>query len=207
MRNHFYYCVIIFLFSCTHSDKIKDAVPQLFPNPKIVSLSTSEGYQINSITGDTIEVLINSYGDTIQTGVDIPYQETMINRDSFLAPLVFKVGDPIVSNAHANNYLISELSNSIFVDELKLKKVSVKKNDSDLVLINSTGDTVKTGVPLALIGKKVECLFSKPVVALAPRMKDNAVSNIQYFDIDQGMNSSFVRVGLISLLSKAFPTR
>jgi ligand-binding sensor domain-containing protein/serine phosphatase RsbU (regulator of sigma subunit) len=42
-------------------------------------------------------------------------------------------------------------------------------------------------------GKVVRCKMPKPVKAGLPVMKDNATCNIQYLDVDQGMNSSYVQ--------------
>ncbi len=41
--------------------------------------------------------------------------------------------------------------------------------------------------------KVVACKQPLPTLALAPRFKDAAISNIQYIDVEQGMKSSFVR--------------
>ena len=58
--------------------------------------------------------------------------------------------------------------------------------------MNSTGDTVKTGVPLAVTGKIVPSTQPQPTKALPPRFKDAAINNMQYLDVDQGMASSYV---------------
>ncbi len=59
-------------------------------------------------------------------------------------------------------------------------------------MVNSTGDTIPTGVPIPSKGKVVPCIQPKPVKALPPGMKDNAIIFMIYLDVEQGMNSGFV---------------
>ena len=41
-------------------------MPPLYPAPQTVALNTEEGYIINPVTGDSIQPIINSLGDTIK---------------------------------------------------------------------------------------------------------------------------------------------
>ena len=54
----------------------------LYPAPQSVALNTAEGYIINPITGDSIQPIVNSLGDTVKTGVPVPATGKTIHPDS-----------------------------------------------------------------------------------------------------------------------------
>jgi len=74
LKEAFTYFTIILLLASCNSDKqsASDEMPSLYLAPQTVALNTEEGYIINQVTGDTIQPLINSLGDTIKTGVPVP---------------------------------------------------------------------------------------------------------------------------------------
>ncbi|MEN2282970.1 hypothetical protein AAGF08_12580, partial [Algoriphagus sp. SE2] len=68
----------------------------------------------------------------------------------------------------------------------------IAQNDTTHYLINSTGDTVRTGIPVQVQGKTVPTTQPQPKPALPARFKDDAIAGIQYLDREQGMNFSSV---------------
>ena len=136
--------------------------------------------------------VINSLGDTIPTGKPVPARGRVIHPDSLRQPVTYPAGRPERVFMKRNVHEIPEALTSIAVDRESLQTFTPGKDTSSFVLLNSTGDTVPTGVPEPIKGRVVPCLQPQPVQALAPHMKDNAGINIHYLDVDQGMNSSYV---------------
>ena len=168
-------------------------MPPLYPAPQTIAVNTEEGYIINPVTGDSIQPIVNSLGDTIKTGAPIPAIGKTIHPDSVAQPRRIPVGEPEVVPIKLNVHKIPESLTVIPVNKDSLKTFTPGVDTSSFVLVNSTGDTVPTGVPIPITGKVVPCVQPQPVKALPPRMKDNASINIKYLDVEQGMNSSIVR--------------
>ena len=61
-------------------------MPPLYPAPQTVALNTQEGYSINPVTGDSIQPIINSLGDTVKTGVPVPARGKAIDPKSVAQP-------------------------------------------------------------------------------------------------------------------------
>ncbi|MEN8121872.1 MAG: two-component regulator propeller domain-containing protein, partial [Bacteroidota bacterium] len=184
--------ITIFLIACNQQKTDTDETPRLYPEPITVKLNTEEGYSINQLTGDSIEPIINSFGDTVITGKPIPVKGKHIHPDSISKPKVVKAGNPKVVPAHTNVHKIPDNLTVIPVNEDSLKVCYVDSINSDFVLVNSYGDTIPTGIPIPVKGKVMPARQPKPVKALPPRMKHNAINNMQYLDIEQGMASSYV---------------
>ncbi len=184
----------LFLLAACSSDQqnTSDQMVPLFPAPKTVPLNTDEGYVLNTVTGDSIKPLINSFGDTIITGKPIPTIGKVINPDSVAEPKVVKAGTPKVVSTHTNVHKIPKELTVIAVSKDSLKTIPLGAGDASFVLVNSTGDTIPTGIPIPVKGKVVPSSQPKPIKALPLRSKDNAKNGLQYLDADQGMNSSQV---------------
>ncbi len=92
------YLSIILSFVSCNSDKQSalDEMASLHPAPKIVALNTKEGYIINPVTGDSIQPIINSLGDTVKTGVPVPVKGRVIDPESVAKPRVIPAGKPKV---------------------------------------------------------------------------------------------------------------
>lgn len=65
------YLIIILSIDSSKENKQStlDEMMSLLPAPQIVDLITEEGYIINPVRGDSIQSIINSLGDTVNTGV------------------------------------------------------------------------------------------------------------------------------------------
>ena len=164
----------------------------LYPAPQTIAVNTGEGYIINPFTGDSIHPIVNSFGDTIITGVPVPATGKAIHPDSVAQPIIISAGAPKVVSANLNVHEIPEALTVIPVNINSLKTFTPGVDTSSFVLLNSTGDTVPTGVPIPAEGKVIPCIQPQPVKALPPRKKENASVNMKYLDVGQGMNSSYV---------------
>ena len=191
-----YLLPILLLTACTGNRNADELPDPLFPQPQTVDVNPEGGYTVNPVNGDTIQPIINSYGDTVKTGVPIPATPKIIHPDSVSSPQVVKAATELVEvNAHPNRHKIPEDLTVIPVTKDSLTTILLKeisKNDTLHYLINSIGDTLKTGVPIPTKGKTVPTTQPQPTNALPPRFKDAAINNMQYLDVDQGMASSYV---------------
>jgi ligand-binding sensor domain-containing protein/two-component sensor histidine kinase len=163
----------------------------LYLQPFTVPLNIDKGYPVNKITGDSVQPLINSVGEAIQTGKAIPFIGTKIDPAKTLKPSVIKAGTPqneiIATNIHPAPEKISVVS----IDTSKLKKVKLGEGKQTSSFQNSKSRAV-TGVPITVKGIEKKVIEVKPVKALPLRSKDAATSHIQYLDVEQGLSYSFV---------------
>ena len=193
-----YLLPLLFLVACTNNKLEQESPLPLFPQPKTIKANPEGGYVTNVVTGDTIQPLINSLGDTIVTGVPIKATGKKINPDSVAKPKSYPVppqSELTIKNAHPNRHKIPKDLTVIPVNQDSLTKLLIEviaPSDTSHYLVNSTGDTIKTGVPIPTKGKKVSTTQPQPTPALAPRFKDATNTNLQYLDVDQGLSSSYV---------------
>jgi len=167
-------------------------VPPLYPVPKTIAVNTGDGYIINPITGDSIPPMLNSFGDTIKTGVPVPARGKVIQSDGETLPRIISAGEPRIVSVNRNVHIVPDDITVIPINKNTLRTFTPGTDISSSKLVNSTGDTVLTGVPIPITGKVVPCLQPQPNKAFPPRMNDNASINMKYLDVDQGMNSSYV---------------
>jgi ligand-binding sensor domain-containing protein len=183
---------------CAVENKENDTPPVLYPQPKTVDLKIGEGYAVNTVTGDTIQPLINSLGDTVVTGIPILAIGKIIHVDSMEAPKRYPIptSDQLtIKDAHANVHRVPENLYVIPVNKDSIKRIPIKETtevNKKHFIKNSIGDTVFTGVPMVNKGRTVVSSQPNTTIALTPRFRDNASVNMQYLDLDQGMISSFV---------------
>jgi len=184
-----YFFLLLLLYGCKrNANSSAEENLNLYPNPVIVSLNTSSGYLINTITGDSIKPLINTLGDTVKTGIPIPFHGKVLPP---FKPRIVTAGYPTKTEVPTNVYAIPENLTTFLVDTAKLKKIKLGQDDQSFVLKNSMG-TVRTGIPIPITGKKVKCIQPRPVKALALRSKDDPTATIQYLDVGQGLNFSYI---------------
>jgi hypothetical protein len=185
----------ILLFSSCNRDKqiSADEMPLLYPHPLTVKFNPEGGYTIHPISGDSIQPLINSMGDTLKTGVNLPVRGHVIDPGILPKPFVVPAGTPEVVSITQTNNKIPETTTVIPVNKDSLRSyIPGKDIFIPSILINSTGDTIPTGVPMPVKGKVVPCRMPLPVEALRPHLRENARISVKYLDVEQGMNSSNV---------------
>ena len=200
VKNNFcLYLIILIIQGCTNSNNSltdKEIGPSC--QPKSFPLNNNGGYNFNVVTGGAIHPLINVIGDTIKTGIPVQAKGKLITlKGNFKSTRINGGLNPQKTKINYNYYKHTGLYKNIPVDKSKLKKIKLGYGNSDYVSVNSNGDTVKSDIPQAAKGNKVNCLFPKSTKALPLQMKDNAICDIQYLDVGQGMNSSFVQSMII----------
>jgi ligand-binding sensor domain-containing protein/serine phosphatase RsbU (regulator of sigma subunit) len=135
-------------------------------------------------------------GDNIKTGVEIPVKGKIIHPDSVSKPKVVRaVTEPVEVNAHPNRHKIPENLTKVKVNKNSLTKIlltKISKTDTTHYILNSSGKKVKTGIKIAAKGKKVKNNKPTTSIAYSPGAKDNSITDLQYIDVDQGLNSSYV---------------
>jgi hypothetical protein len=164
-----YLLPILFLAACTGNKKSDEKPAPLYPQPQIVKLNTDQGYILNTTTGDTIQPIILESGDTLITGIPTPATEKTIHPDSVSQPKVAPyIPSDSTYNAHPNVHKIPDKLTTIHFNKDSLTKIfinEIAKNDTAHYLVNSTGDTIKTGVPIPAIGKIAPTTQPKPTKA------------------------------------------
>jgi hypothetical protein len=169
-----------------------DEMAPLYPPPQVITLNTQPGYSINPITGDSIQPVINSFNDTVITGVPVPVRGKVVDPARIAKPKVVPAGEPMVVQPPSNVYKIPENLTVIPVNKEFLKTITLGEDTSSFVLVNSTEDTVPTGVEIPCRGKIVPCIQPLPVKTLPLSMKDNATGNMRYLGVEHGMSSSTI---------------
>ena len=93
MKKHTFLIILLFaVTACNRSPKDDGTAPlPLYPQPQSIEAKPNGGYAVNMVTGDTIQPLVNTLGDTIKTGVPIPAKGRMIHPDSVAKPKIFKI--------------------------------------------------------------------------------------------------------------------
>ena len=181
--------IILSITACgSHKQDAMDEMTPIYTAPKIVPLNTDQGYIINPVTGDSIQPIINSMGDTIITGMPVPAKGEIMDPNSLAKPKIVPAGKPKVVPIRQKKHKIPETLTIIPVNKAQLKTFTPGVDTSSFVLINSLGDTVPTGVPIPTKGKLVSCKQPQQVNASPPIIKDYASMNIKYLDVEQGMN-------------------
>jgi len=189
-----YLVLIILLASCSSGkEETGDEMPQLYPHPLKAKFNPEGGYIINPVTGDSIQPVINSLGDTIKTGVFFTTEGYQLNPGIPDKPRIFVALEPDVVPVEQNVHKIPEKLTIIPVNKKSLKSyIPGKDIYLPFTLVNSTGDTIPSGLPMQVKGKVVPCRMPLPVKALTPRLRGGARINMRYLDVEQGMNSSYI---------------
>jgi ligand-binding sensor domain-containing protein/class 3 adenylate cyclase len=189
--------------ACTQIQNTEERPEPLYPQPQSRSLNTTNGYATNLLTGDSINDLVNAHGDTIHSGTPIPAKGKVIPSSEVAQPksVAIPPQDKLTQKLTPSN--VHPLSNSlqaftISEDSIKITPIiKIPEDDTLHYLINSYGDTVKTGVSIKANGKAMTSPRLKSKLAGVPRYKDDFTHNLQYLDVDQGLASSFLLATLV----------
>ncbi|WP_170227993.1 two-component regulator propeller domain-containing protein [Vicingus serpentipes] len=169
----------------------------LLPLPQKNEANPYNGYTLNALTGNSIQPIILESGDSLISGIPIPVTGKVIHPDSVSMPINVPANPPdSIYNAYDNVYKVPTNLTVIPVNHNSLTTIlldEIAQKDTLHHLINSLGDTIKTGVTIPSNAKKIKTTQAQPTAALPPRFKDDAINNMQYLDVDQGMASSYVK--------------
>ncbi len=188
---------LLFLAACTGTPKDDGTSPDpLFPKPQSIKANPLGGYAVNLVSGDSIQPIINFEGDTLITGVLVPAIGKVIHPDSVSRPKTVPgppKGQLTKKPFHPNRSILPGNLIVIPVDKSKLTYIRVPQvldSDTTHYIINSIGATIATGRFIPTKGKTKPTIQPQAAEALFPQIKDVAISNLQYLDVEQGMASS-----------------
>ncbi len=177
--------------SCTHQDTdAANREPDLYEPPQVVALDTTSGYITNQFSGDTIKPLVNSLADTLVSGKTFFIQGDYAHPDSFPDPDLFAISAAVDISVNSNIHRLNTAESIKEVDESTFRKVKVGEGDRNSWLINSRGDTIRTGTEVRLTGRIVKMIQPKPIPAISPAMRDQPIHDIRFLDVDQGLPTS-----------------
>ncbi|MGD1848385.1 MAG: two-component regulator propeller domain-containing protein, partial [Salibacteraceae bacterium] len=186
--------------ACTGSRKTEEKPIPIYPKPPTVALNTNGGYRVNPVSGDTIPPIVLESGDTLLTGIPLLARGKDLHPDSVETPKVvpYTPSGNTYKVQHNLHYIPDNLT-VVPVKEEALTTIHLEKiaeSDTLHYLVNSSGDTLKTGVAIPSSGKIQPFIQTQPTLALPPRFKDAANTNLQYLDVDQGLSNSYVLAAL-----------
>ena len=187
----------IFLAACNTLPKDDGKLPpSVFPPFNRVELNLGDGYKTDFFFGDSIQPIINSLGDTVVTGVPVRITGKSIHPDSVARPKTIKAGiNTTTKNVYSHIHPIPDNVKTISINPSGFKMVEIPQilpGDTTHYFVNNLGDTVPTGVPLSVSGKVTPAMQPKPVAALLPKIKDNAIYDLQFLDRDIGMSENWI---------------
>lgn len=184
----------LFITACNDQDAQNNSEPPaLYSRPITVAVNTNEGYNHNTVTGDSILPLINFKGDTILTGVPLLITGKVLQPDSIKKPVTHKLDKPYIQQNDLNLRVIPKDISVIEVNSDLLIRLSADDDIKYEACVSEVGDTIPTGIALSVKGRLVPCIQPLPVKAGAPEYKHSASLNIQLLGIDQGLEGSYVR--------------
>lgn len=187
-----YIVLLIFLQACkasTHQEIEENNSP--YPEPISFLLDTSGGYKINQLTGNSIKPLINSLGDTIETGVPLSIKGIPVDAPGFKNPQIIKA-NPQTTQIIATNVIRIKGNPQVIQADLA-EDINVLPTDSnEISLFKKYSGEIATKKKIPSTGTRVQLKEPKPVRVLPMRYKDDATHDIQYLDVGQGLKYSYV---------------
>lgn len=194
MKAYSKYLLLIFSFAgCREKNvPIKEQNQPLFSEPLIVSLDTIQGYRLNPITGDSIKPMINSVGDTIRTGIATILKPITVDSSKIEPPRKIKKGR-LHSVAVSNNIHILPEKLKTFSAEITEFQSKQTEQGSTIQIIPNSERVLTMSLPDSIKEDIKPLKEPQPVKALVMRFKDAGTANIQYLDVGQGLNYSYIR--------------
>jgi two-component system, sensor histidine kinase ChiS len=181
--------------SCEKKSEKENTQTGLFPQPTSSPVLLNNGYTWNRILEDSIHPIVNSLGDTVETGQRIPVTLKLLLSDSLEKPKMIPAGSPLIIKAYSNQILKKNPTKEIQIDNSVLitnEILEIAKDDTVHYMLNGKGGKVKTGRPIPASGFSIAAVHAKPVKALPPKKMEDAIMNIKFLDADNGLNSAYI---------------
>ncbi|HEX4958402.1 MAG TPA: two-component regulator propeller domain-containing protein, partial [Lacibacter sp.] len=188
---YYAFCIIL-LAGCTTQYSPDKSLPQaLYAEPLVVPINIADGYIINKLTGDSIKPFINSTGDTISTGVPLILKGDTFQQPAVSKPLIIRedTSKPILITDNTRPIKYKPETIVAKPDTLKSYKISAQ---TDSIVINNKHFIKLTSSQLLVDTFTIPLHEPKPVKTQPMRYKDNAILDIQYMDIGQGLKYSYI---------------
>ena len=167
------FLAFLFLWGCS-SRQDDSALPSPFENGRGIQLNTDEGYFINQITGDSITPNVNLDGNEISSGVESPFKPDSVKSLSEGPPITIKLSEPRLQGSIDNQKTLTIPPEKKALKDYYITSFEVKKSGPLEMQITENpwvqGEKIKAG----------------PVMR-----NEGIVENIERFDIDQGLFSSY----------------
>ncbi|MEZ4991463.1 MAG: two-component regulator propeller domain-containing protein [Saprospiraceae bacterium] len=159
------------------------------PNPDLNNqvlrrpLDVSGAYVFNPVTGDSIELVLDQNGMPFETMKLTPAKgriDKLFQQPKKVLPAQWeKLEKDLKTNirpTHVNR--IQKL--------LKYDTLAVIKDDT-YVLKSTIGDTIPSGIPVKIEGKKIPAKYPNPVTSLSPVLHYDEGVNLKQLGVDQGL--------------------
>ena len=185
---------LLLLAACNSTPKDDGTKPPSpFSPPKSWEANPKVAYKVNMITGRPVEPVTTKDGKPVITGTPIPAIGKRIHPDSIAKPKLIPI-TPIRSEIKTmnNRYPLPQNLQKIAVDESKLIKHNAANSPQGYIFKNQFGDTIPTGKPIAAKGKTGKGVSPKINPALPLAIKKDILFDIQYLNVDQGLQMQWV---------------
>ncbi|MCB0563492.1 MAG: response regulator [Phaeodactylibacter sp.] len=148
-------------------------------------LDVSGSYVFNPVTGDSIKPILDQNGMPFATMKPTPAKgriEEFFQQPTKVAPAQWgKLDKERTSN-------IRPIQVDIIQKPLVYDTLTVVKDDT-YVLKSAIGDTIPTGIPVKIEGKKTPVKYPQPVSSLPPELHFESGLNLKNLGVDQGLSS------------------
>lgn len=148
----------------------------------MVALDTTKGYLFNPISNDSIKPFVNDMGITVQTGT--PFFLEAVKKNTRLL------------NSKNINQVVPQITTTGLTTFPVKGKPEIIMVNVDLFNKNADENPNKVASPgaktIPAIGVKVSLHEPQPVKVSPMAIKDNATTDIHYFDVAQGLPYSYV---------------
>ena len=195
MKKSLLYILLVFIIqACLDTKKEQNTSSSNTDQQSIkVPLNLKEGYKTNQVLLDTLEPIINSFGDTLLTGTPYKIEGKKVNPDTLAKPRKVLAGKPqVVFDNQNKKYISANELPTAKLDSSKLITTHLKENHPSFI-VNSIGDTIISNRLIPVKGKIVPVVHPAPVQASPPVFRETASVHLKYLDLDQGMNFSKIR--------------
>lgn len=190
--------ILLYIISCLLSTGCihktgnwENTAPALYAEPLVVSLNTNEGYAVNGLTGDSVKPLVNEFGKIIPTGVPYSMKGIEVEQPGMKHPKMKNDDSPLHTNLEANEHILQGNPESEQVNPQQLTAVAISP-DKDSIIIDDSNYILLLHKKISVTTKIVPLNEPQPVKIQPMRYKDNALFDIQYLDIEQGLPYSYI---------------
>ncbi|MCB0668205.1 MAG: hypothetical protein KDC80_20405, partial [Saprospiraceae bacterium] len=185
MRSFLAIYLVISLTSCG-TETVVDTQTNNTKNDLVLRrpLDVSGSYVINPVTGDRIDPILDQNGRPLLTMRSTPAKgriDAFYQQPEKVVPAQWeKLDKKLNSN-------IRPIQVDIIKKHLVYDPIEVVKDDT-YVLKSAIGDTILTGIPVTIEGKKTPVKYPQPVSSLPPELHYESGLNLKRLGVDQGLS-------------------
>jgi ligand-binding sensor domain-containing protein len=175
----------VLLFSCTQKNNKNPQLPTLYEQPESYQLNLDKPYEINPISGDSIETIQKTaLGTTYQSGVEIPIIYKPIN----VPKNTIKLGPPnFLADSVAQNYKKATLRTA----QLSQNESDINSAQEKFYLESINGDTIPSGVPVHVNHQTLK-ITPKVFEVTHPSLNAKSKKSILSFSEANGLPSEMI---------------